>query len=105
MPGADCSAHQLRFDHGSFSFAAMPGDDDVVILGNLTLKLLGIDVYDSLGARARERAALTGVNTAAYRQCRRVIVSVDALQQQPRGTPEEPDEAVERLVARGRTST
>ena len=63
-----------------FSFAVMPGDDDVVILGNPTLKLLGIDVYDSLGARTRERAALAGVDTAAYRQCRRVIVSVDALQ-------------------------
>ena len=84
-----------------FSLAVMPGDDDVVILGNPTLKLLGIDVYDSLGARARERAALAGVDTAAYRQCRRVIVSVDALQQQQCGTPEEPDGAVERLVARG----
>ena len=48
-----------------FSFAVMPGDDDVVILGNVTLTLLGIDVHDSLGARARERAALTGVDTAA----------------------------------------
>ena len=84
-----------------FSFAVMPGDDDAVILGNPTLKLLSIDVYDSLGARARERAALTGVNTAAYRQCRRVIVSVTALQQQPCGTPKEPDGAVERLVAPG----
>ena len=84
-----------------FPFAVMPGDDDVVILGNPTLKLLGIDVYDSLGARSRERAALTGVDTAAYRQCRRVIVSVHALQQQQCGTPEEPDGAVECLVARG----
>ena len=41
---------------------------------------------------ARERAALTGVDTAVYRQCRRVTVSVDALQQ--------PDESVDRLVAR-----
>ena len=81
-------------------FAVMPGDDDVVILGNPTLRLLGINVYDTLRARTRQRAALTGVDTAAYRQCRRVIVSVDALQQQPRGTPEEPDEAVERMVAR-----
>ena len=48
-----------------------------------TLKRLVIDVYDSLGARARERAALTDVDTAAYRQCRRVTASVDALQQQP----------------------
>ena len=36
-----------------FSFAVMPGNDDVVILGNPTLKAPGIDVYDSLGARAR----------------------------------------------------
>ena len=84
-----------------FSFAVMPGDDDVVIFGNPTLKLLGIDVYDSLGARARERAAVAGVDTTAYRQCRRVFVSVDALQQQQCGSPEEPDGAVERLVARG----
>ena len=48
-----------------FSFAVMPGDEDVFIFGNPTLKLLGIDVYDILGARARERAALTGVDTAA----------------------------------------
>ena len=79
----------------------MPADDDVVILGKPTSKLLGIDVYDSLGAPARKNAALTGVEIAACQQCRRIIVSVDALQQQPCGTPEEPDEAVERLVARG----
>ena len=60
-----------------FSVAVMPSEDDVVMLGNPTLKQLGLDVYDSLGARAPERAALTGVDTAAYRQCRRVIVSVD----------------------------
>ena len=84
-----------------FSFTVMPGGDDVVILGNPTLKLLGIDVSDSLGARAGERVALTGVDTAAYRQCRRVTVSVNAWQQQTSLTPAEPDEAVERLVARG----
>ena len=70
----------------------MPGEDDVVILGKPTLKPLGIDVSDSLGARARERATLTGVDTAAYQKCHRVTVSVDALQQ--------PDESVDRLVAR-----
>ena len=52
----------------------MPGDDDVVILGHPNLKLLG---YDSLGARVQERAALTEVDTAAYWQCRRVIITVD----------------------------
>ena len=86
-----------------FSFSVMPGDDDVVILGNSTLKLWGIDVYDSLGARARKRAALTGADTAAYRQCRRATVYVVALQQQQQqcGTSEEPGGAVKRLVARG----
>ena len=63
--------------------------------------LLGIHVCDGLGVHARERAALTGVDTAAYRQYRRVTVSVDALQQQTSLTPEEPDEAIERLVALG----
>lgn len=40
-----------------FSFAVMSGTDDVVIMGNPTLKALGIDIFDSLGkcARARER--------------------------------------------------
>ena len=96
------SAHQLGFGHYGSDFFCnhAGGDDDVVILGQPTLRLLGIDVYDSLGARAREHAALTGVDTAAYQRCRRIVVSVDALQQQPRGTPAETDETVERLVAR-----
>ena len=80
-----------------FSVAVMPGDDDFVTLGNL----LGIDVYGILGARARERAALVGGDTTAYRQCHRVTVSVDALRQRTSLTSEEPDEAVERFVARG----
>ena len=83
-----------------FCFAVKPGDY-IVILGNQTLKLLGTDVYDSLGARARERAALTGVHTAAYRQCRRVTGSFDAFQQQTSLSPEDRDETVDRLVARG----
>ena len=63
-----------------FAFGVMPVDDDVVILGKPGLKLLGIDVCDSLGAHAQKHAALTGIETAAYQQCRRIIVSVDALQ-------------------------
>ena len=50
---------------------------------------------------ARERAALTGVDTAVYRQCRRVTVSVDVLQQQTSLTPEESNEIVGCLVVRG----
>ena len=65
----------------------MPGDDDVVILGNPTLKALGIDVYDTLGARTREQANIAEVDTAAYKQCRRVMVSVDALQDQQQVPP------------------
>ena len=55
-----------------------PGDDDV-ILGNPTLKRLDIDEYDSFRGRARERAALTGIDIVASWQCRRVTVSFDAL--------------------------
>ena len=83
-----------------FPFAIMPGDGDVVILRNPALKLLGIDVYDSFGARAREHAALTGVDTAVYRQCCRVTVSIDAIQQQTSLKPQAQNEAVELLVAR-----
>ena len=43
----------------------MPGDNDVVILGNPTLKGLGIDVHDSLDPYAREQANTVGVDTAA----------------------------------------
>ena len=39
-----------------FCFAIIPGDQDVVILGNPTMKLLGIVVYDSFaGARTGTR--------------------------------------------------
>lgn len=51
-------------------------------------------------ARARERAALTGVETASYRQCRRVKSEIDALEHHESLQPEEPDEAVERMEAR-----
>ena len=88
-----------------FSFAFMSGYADVVIFGNPTLKLLGIDVCDSLGARARERATPTSVDTAAYQQCRRVLVSVDALQQQQCGTPDEPVKPWSAWWRGGRTST
>ena len=44
---------------------------------------------------------VTGANTAAYPQCRCIIISADAFQRQQCGTPEELNVAVERLVARG----
>ena len=84
-----------------FSFAVMPGDDDVVILGNPTVKLQDIDDYDSCGRRAgtcgAHRCRHRGVPAVSpsHRQCRRF------LQQQTSLTPEEPDEAVERILVRG----
>lgn len=36
-----------------FSFAVMPGNDNVVIIGSPKLPTLGIDMYDSLGEHAR----------------------------------------------------
>ena len=88
MTVAHHAADQLGFGRPrSVSFRCYAGDDDVVILGKPTLKLLGIDVYDSFGARARERAALIGVDTASYRQCRLATFIVDALHQPTSLTP------------------
>lgn len=50
---------------------------------------------------ARSRASVTGVDTAFYKQCRRVRLAVDALQQRAGSEQEEQDSAVESLVARG----
>ena len=36
------------------SYAVLPGKEDVVVLGNLTLAVLGINVHDSLGECARK---------------------------------------------------
>ncbi|CAB1115245.1 unnamed protein product [Ectocarpus sp. CCAP 1310/34] len=84
-----------------FSFAVMLGDGQVVILGNPTPKALGIDVYESLGTCVRSRASVMGVETAAYKECRRVSLAVDALQYREGPEQAEPDPAVERSVARG----
>ena len=63
---------------GPFSFAVMPRDHDVVILGNAMFKLLSIDVYDRLGAlragtrdphRCRHRDV--PAVSPSHRQCRR----------------------------------
>lgn len=50
-----------------FSFAVTPGTGDVVTLGNPPLKVLGIDVYDSLGKCAS--VLVKGVGTASFKQC------------------------------------
>lgn len=84
---------------GPFSSAAMPDDDDIVILGNPTLQMLGMDIYESL--RVRTRGFDCSRYSGIYRQCRRVTASVEALQQRPGQQQEEPDVALARMVARG----
>lgn len=83
------------------SFAAMQGDDDVVLIGAPTLEKLGVDIYKNLGERVQEARAMNvrGVESPGFREARRVTMSVDALMHQAQ--PDPPDEAVERLVARG----
>ena len=80
------------------SFAVMPGTDDVVIMGSPLLEALGIDVYSSLGACARARnTSERGVATPELKDCRRVDVRVEALQQP--GDKEAPvNSSVERLL-------
>eukprot|EP00903_Cladosiphon_okamuranus_P011351 g10699.t1 len=83
------------------SFAVMPGADDVVIIGKPMLKRLGIDVDASAEetARAGHEARVTGVESPNVQGARRVTLSVDEIQ--PVDRVEVPDEAVERLAARG----
>jgi len=82
-------------------FAVMPGDDDVVIVGSPMLKRFGIDVHEMASARARQGhdARIAGVESAQVADARRVTLSVDALHGFSRD--DVPDEAVERLAARG----
>lgn len=60
----------------------MPGKDEMIILGGATLKKSVIDVYDSLAARARQKATafVEGVKNRALSKCRRLAVTVKALQ-------------------------
>ena len=84
------------------SYAVLPGKEDVVILGSLTLAALGIDVYDSLGECAHKRnLSVQGVELPNFKECRRVSIAVEALLQRSPGAPEPSDEALERLVSRG----
>ena len=75
------------------SYAVLQGKEGVVILGSPTLAALGNNVYDTL--------ANTGLESPNFKECRRVSIAVEALQQRDPGAPEPPDEAVERLVSRG----
>ena len=87
----------------SVSYAVLPGKEDgVVILGSPTLTALGINVYDSLGEYGRKRnLSVQGVESTDFKKCWRVSIAVEALLQRDPGTPEPPDEAVERLISRG----
>ena len=72
------------------------------ILGRLTLVALGVNVYGSLGECVRKRnLSVQGVEPPHFKKCRRVGIAVEALLQRGPGTPEPPDEAVERLVSPG----
>ncbi|CAB1118666.1 unnamed protein product [Ectocarpus sp. CCAP 1310/34] len=86
-----------------FRFSVMPGEDDTILLGGATLKKLGIDVYGSLAAHARQKAiaAVKGVENAAFHECRRVAVAAEALQHNNEEEPVElRDEAVTRAFSR-----
>lgn len=74
------------------------GTDDVVIRGSPPLQALPIDMHDTLGEYGRERAMVSvkGVETANFTACRRVSVSVEALQHND--MLGESDEVVEHLV-------
>ena len=83
------------------SYAALPGKEDMAILGSPTLAALRIKVYDSLGECVRKRkVSVQGVESPNFKECRPVTIAVEALLQCGPGAPEPPDEAVERLVFR-----
>ena len=84
------------------SFEIMPGSDDV-FLGLPTLKDLGVDPYERIWDSMRQRMSPPnqGVEIPAFLGCRRVSLSVAALQEAEGQATEEPDLAVERLVERG----
>ena len=87
---------------GLVSYAVLPDKEDVVILGSPTLAGLGIKVYDSFGKCVRKRnLSVQGVEPPNIKECRRVSIAVEALLQRGPGTPEPPNEAVERLISRG----
>ena len=85
------------------SYAVLPGKEGVVILVSPTIAALGIDVNDCLGECARKRnLSVQGVKSPKFKNCRWMSTMVEALLQRGPGAPEPLDEAVERLVSRGR---
>ncbi|CAN0344563.1 unnamed protein product [Scytosiphon promiscuus] len=87
--------------NGGHSFTGAGNGDDILILGNPALKKLGIDAYDGLGVCAGVKARITGIDTAVFRECHRVSVSIEALPHGHDFAPDESDGAVERLAERG----
>ena len=77
----------------------MPGTDDVMTIA--MLKRLGIDVGAAAeaSARARHDDRLAGVESPNVAAARRMALSVAAMQ--PPDREEVPEEALERLAARG----
>lgn len=60
----------------------MPGTDSLITFENPTLKALHIGIYDRSGKCTRNHATISvnGVQTAHFKSCRLVSVSVEVLQ-------------------------
>lgn len=85
-----------------FSFIVLPETADVLILGCPTLEVLVLDIYDGLMECARQRVEHRAkpVGHVNYIACRRVNLSVGAMQQQPVDDEQVANQAVERVIGR-----
>ena len=87
---------------GLVHYFGREGGHDYLTQHSTILVSLRINMHDSLGECARKHnLSVQGVESPNFKECRRVSIAVEALLQRGPGTPEPPDEAVERLVSRG----
>ena len=64
----------------SLSCAALPGEEDVMMLGSLTVAALEMNVYGSLGECARKRnLSVQGEESPNFKEYQRVSIAVGAL--------------------------
>ena len=83
------------------SHAILSGKYDVGILGSLTFVAQGINVFYSLGRCLRKcNLSVQGVESSNSKEFWRANIAVEVLLQRGPGTPDTPNEAVERLVSR-----
>lgn len=59
-----------------FRLSVMPGEDDTIFLGGATLKRLGIDVYGSLAAHARQKAIASVVAAKYILSTERLLITL-----------------------------